>query len=54
MITSAVVKLFPLPEAKTYGSVIFPTFEDGVAFMYDMTQIGAQPASARLVDNTQF
>lgn len=54
IITSAVVKLFPLPEVQNYGSVLFPTFELGVAFMYDMTQAGAQPASARLVDNMQF
>ena len=54
IITSAVVKLFPLPEVQSYGSVLFPTFEDGVAFMYDLTLEGAQPASVRLVDNLQF
>ena len=54
IITSAVVKLFPIPEAQTYGSVIFPSFERGVAFMYDLAQAGNPPASVRLVDNTQF
>lgn len=54
IITSAIVKLFPFPEAENYGSVLFPSFEDGVSFMYDMTQAGAQPASARLVDDMQF
>lgn len=54
IITQAVVKLFPLPEAQTYGSVIFPSFEEGVAFMYDLAQAGNPPASVRLVDNTQF
>lgn len=54
IVTSAVVKLFPLPEAQRYGSVLFPSFEDGVAFMYELTQAGAQPASVRLVDNLQF
>ncbi|MCE9625966.1 MAG: FAD-binding oxidoreductase, partial [Deltaproteobacteria bacterium] len=54
IITSAIVKLFPLPEVQRYGSVIFPTFKDGVAFLYDLTQNGAVPASIRLVDNLQF
>lgn len=54
IVTSAIVKLFPLPEVENYGSILFPSFEDGVAFMYDLTQAGAQPASARLVDNMQF
>jgi alkyldihydroxyacetonephosphate synthase len=54
VITSATVKLFPLPEVQRYGSVLFPTFEDGVAFMYALTQANGQPASIRLVDNTQF
>jgi len=47
IVTSAVVKLFPLPEVQNYGSVLFPTFEDGISFMYDLTQAQAQPASQR-------
>jgi alkyldihydroxyacetonephosphate synthase len=54
IITSAVVKLSLLPEVQHYGSVLFSSFEDGVAFMYALTQAGGQPASVRLVDNTQF
>jgi alkyldihydroxyacetonephosphate synthase len=54
IVTSAVVKLFPLPEEQRYGSVIFKTFEDGVAFMYDLAQENDRPASVRLVDNLQF
>lgn len=54
IITSAVVKLFELPEVKNYGSIIFPTFEQGVAFMYDVAKEGNPPASVRLVDNVQF
>jgi len=34
--------------------VLFPTFEDGFAFMYEMTQKSTPPASVRLVDNLQF
>lgn len=54
IITSAVVKLFPLPEAQVYGSILFPTFEDGFAFMYELTRASTPPASVRLVDNLQF
>jgi len=54
IITSAVVKLFPVPASREYGSVIFRTFEEGVAFMYDLAQQDSYPASVRLVDNLQF
>ena len=54
IITGAVVKLFPLPEVQNYGSILFPTFEQGVAFMYELGQAGVWPASVRLMDNLQF
>ena len=54
IITSAVVKLFELPEVKQFGSILFPTFEQGTAFMYDIAKAGNPPASVRLVDNVQF
>ncbi len=54
IITSAVVKLFPLPEAQEYGSVLFPNYEAGYAFMYDLVHTSTPPASVRLVDNMQF
>jgi len=54
IVTSAVVKIFELPQTQRYGSVIFPTFEDGTAFMYELTRSGSVPASVRLVDNLQF
>ena len=54
IITSAVVKLFPIPEVQRYGSILFPTFKEGVAFMYELTNEGTPPASVRLVDNMQF
>jgi FAD/FMN-containing dehydrogenase len=38
IITSAVVKLFPLPEERRYGSLLFRTFEEGFAFMYELAQ----------------
>jgi alkyldihydroxyacetonephosphate synthase len=54
IVTSAVVKIFPLPEVRRYGSVLFPSFSDGVTFMRDLAAAGDWPASARLVDNLQF
>jgi alkyldihydroxyacetonephosphate synthase len=54
IITSAVVKIFAMPEAQEYGSIVFPAFEDGFKFMYDLTREATPPASVRLVDNLQF
>jgi alkyldihydroxyacetonephosphate synthase len=54
IITSAVVKIFPLPEVQAYGSVLFPTFEDGFAFVRELARESALPASVRLIDNAQF
>jgi len=54
IITSAVVKIFPLPAVQRYDSLLFPSFADGVGFMYDLTRRSAPPASVRLVDNLQF
>lgn len=54
VIISAVVKLFKVPEVQKYGSVVFPSFEHGVNFLYEATNAGILPASIRLVDNIQF
>lgn len=54
IVTSAVVKLFPIPEEVRYGSLLFRSFEEGFAFMYDVAQEERAPASIRLVDNLQF
>jgi alkyldihydroxyacetonephosphate synthase len=54
IVTRAVVKIFPTPEVQHYDAILFPDFEKGVAFMYELTRSGAVPASVRLVDNLQF
>jgi alkyldihydroxyacetonephosphate synthase len=54
IITSAVVKLFPLPEVQSYGSILFPNMEAGVAFMRELALEPSRPSSVRLVDNLQF
>ena len=54
IVTKAVVKIFPLPEVQRYDAVLFPSFEAGVGFLFDLTREAAPPASVRLVDNLQF
>jgi alkyldihydroxyacetonephosphate synthase len=54
IVTQAVVKIFPQPEVRRYDSLLFRSFADGVAFMYDLTREATPPASVRLVDNLQF
>src|SRR6185503_15260614 len=54
IVTSAIVKIFPLPEVQEYGSVLFPSFEEGFKFMYALAREATPPASVRLVDNLQF
>ncbi|MFZ4735325.1 MAG: FAD-binding oxidoreductase [Bradymonadia bacterium] len=54
IITTAVVKLFTVPEVQRYGSVLLPNLSAGLAFLYDLQQTGAVPASVRVMDNVQF
>jgi len=55
IITSAVIKVWPLPDVKEYDGFIFPTFDDGFRFLNDVAKMGAlKPASIRLLDNRQF
>lgn len=54
LITKAVLRIHKLPEVKRYGSVVFPDFETGVAFLREVADRGVLPASIRLVDNLQF
>lgn len=54
IITSAIVKLFPVPAVQRYGSVLFPDLASGLSFLYELQQSGAVPASVRVMDNTQF
>src|SRR5579862_54316 len=54
IITSAVVKIFPLPEVQCYGSVLFPNLAEGFAFMRELGREAYPPSSVRLVDNLQF
>ena len=54
IVTSAILKIFPLPQVRRFGSVLFKSFEQGFAFMRDAERAGCKPASIRLMDNLQF
>ena len=54
VITEAIVRLRPAPEATTYGSMIFPNFEQGVKCLNEIAVARCAPVSIRLVDNPQF
>ncbi|KAE9419776.1 hypothetical protein Angca_005885, partial [Angiostrongylus cantonensis] len=54
VVTEVTIKIFPLPEVKRYGSLVFPDFAHGVAFFREVARQRIQPASLRLIDNEQF
>ncbi|CAG9334801.1 AGPS_2 [Blepharisma stoltei] len=54
IITSATIKVKPLPAHKAYDSYVFPNFELGTKFMKFLGVNNIRPASVRLVDNMQF
>ena len=54
IITTAVIKLFPLPAVRRYGSVIFRNLSTGLDFLYELQRARAIPASVRVMDNKQF
>lgn len=54
IITKAVIKVHPTPEARDYGSLVFPTFKHGVDYLRALRETGVLPASIRLVNNTEF
>lgn len=55
-VTKASLKIFKQAKIKKYQSIVFPSFEVGVAFLKDLQDEGdtSKPASIRLVDNLQF
>ncbi|KZC04648.1 Alkyldihydroxyacetonephosphate synthase, partial [Dufourea novaeangliae] len=54
VVTEVILKIRPLPKVVKYGSVVFPSFENGVAAMRQVAKERCQPASIRLMDNEQF
>lgn len=55
IITSAVIKIWPLAEEISHESVLFPNFDAGIRFVKDLSNKRIlKPASVRLLDNEQF
>ncbi len=54
IVTTAVLRVRPLPEARRYASFVFPDLPTGIRFLRDVQASGARPASFRLVGNTEF
>ena len=54
IITSAVLKISPTPEVKSYESVLLPSFRVGIEYMRALSRMTMKPASVRLLDNDQF
>lgn len=55
IITSAMIKIFHLPECVDYEGLVFMAFEDGLNFVRDVARMSIfKPASVRLLDNEQF
>ncbi|VVC25824.1 Vanillyl-alcohol oxidase, C-terminal subdomain 2,FAD-binding, type 2,FAD-linked oxidase-like, C- [Cinara cedri] len=54
LITKVVLKIRPIPDCRVYDSVVFPNFESGLNCMREIAKQRCQPASIRLMDNTQF
>jgi len=56
IVTSAVVRVRPLPEAVEHQSVIFPNWDLGAKFMREVARLPAaiRPTSCRLMDNRQL
>ena len=55
IISSAVIRVWPLPEISEADSILLPNFEQGLSFMQSVGKLGAQkPASVRLLDNEHF
>jgi alkyldihydroxyacetonephosphate synthase len=54
VITNVVVRVHPKPTVRRCGSIIFPDFESGTNFMYEVGKFRTKPSSLRLVDNVHF
>ena len=54
IITQAMIKIHKQPEARRFGSLVFPSFDRGVDYLKALRQTGQIPASIRLLNNTEF
>jgi alkyldihydroxyacetonephosphate synthase len=55
IITSAVIRIWPLPDVKDYDSLLLSDFDQGLHFVRDVSLLNHKsPASCRLLDNEHF
>ena len=55
VITSAVIRVWPIPQVKDHDSILLSDFRQGLAFVRDISKLGPlAPASVRLLDNAHF
>lgn len=55
IVTSAIVKVWPLPEVKEFDSVLLTSLEHGLSFVRDVAKLDRMlPVSVRLLDNEHF
>lgn len=52
--TMVTLRLREYPTVQVYDSLIFPSLEHGLAALKEIKRAGCEPASLRLLDNTQF
>jgi len=55
VITSAVVRIWALPEKQEYEGILLADFRAGIEFVRDVARLGTEkPSSCRLLDNEHF
>jgi alkyldihydroxyacetonephosphate synthase len=55
VVTSAVIRMWPLPETQAYEGIVLPDFASGFAFLQEVARLQEDvPASCRLLDNEHF
>ncbi|XP_063825120.1 alkyldihydroxyacetonephosphate synthase [Ostrinia nubilalis] len=54
VVTEVTLKIRPIPAVTRYGSLVFPDWESGFHFEWEVARQRLQPSSIRLMDNEQF
>ena len=54
LITSAVLRVRPLPKSVIFDSLLFHNLDQGIDFMYAVAKTKCWPTSLRLIDSEQF
>jgi len=54
VVTEVTLRVAPVPPVQKFASFVFPSFAEGVNFMFKVARARIWPASLRLMDNDQF